>query len=328
MTATWGEHLLVTHLGRKLLRLLLVVLAVTAVTFLMVHLLPGDVAYTIGGETATADDIRAIREALGLDRSMLAQYRSWLGRLVHGDLGRSYLTGEPVLQAILSRLPVTLELLVISQLLALALALPAALICAYRSGSHVDRLISTGGFATLSIPSFVMALLTIYLFSVKLRWLPATGYTPLQAGVWANLKSFVLPALSIALIEWVVLMRVLRSDLITTLQQHYILMAKAKGLPPWRILLLHALRPSAFTMLTVMGLQVGRLLGEAVIVETLFALPGMGRLLVTAIYARDHLMVQGCVLVISIGYVTVNSAVDMLYTLLDPRIRREAAVGT
>ena len=123
-------------------------------------------------------------------------------------------------------------------------------------------------------------------------------------------------------------MRVLRSDLITTLQQHYILMAKAKGLPPWRILLLHALRPSAFTMLTVMGLQVGRLLGEAVIVETLFALPGMGRLLVTAIYARDHLMVQGCVLVISIGYVTVNSAVDMLYTLLDPRIRREAAVGT
>jgi peptide/nickel transport system permease protein len=311
--------------GRKLLRFILVVLAVTAITFLMVNLLPGDVAYMIGGEGATGEDIQAIREDLGLDRNMVIRYLAWLGNIIRGDLGKSYMTREPVLNAILARLPVTLELLVISQLLALLLALPAGIISAYRSGSFTDRLISTGGFATVSIPSFVMALVTIYLFSIRLRWLPATGYTPFFDGPWANIKSFILPALSIAFIEWVVLMRVLRSDMITTLQQNYILMAKAKGLPPWKILLQHALRSSSFTLITVFGIQVGRLLGEAVIVETIFALPGIGRLLVDAIYARDYLMVQGCVLLITIGYVTINSAVDMLYAVLDPRIRAEAS---
>jgi len=170
-----------------------------------------------------------------------------------------------------------------------------------------------------------MALVAIYLFSIQLRWLPATGYTPFFDGPWANIKSFVLPALSIALIEWVVLMRVLRSDMITTLQQNYILMAKAKGLPPWKILIGHALRPSSFTLITVFGIQIGRLLGEAVIVETIFALPGIGRLLINAIYARDYLMVQGCVLLITLGYVTINSVVDLLYAILDPRIRTEAS---
>jgi peptide/nickel transport system permease protein len=313
-----------TIIGRKLLRFILVVLAVTAITFLMVNLLPGDVAYTIAGESATAEDIHAIQEELGLDRSLTMRYFAWLGRIAQGDLGESYLTREPVLEAILTRLPVTLELLVISQLIALLLALPAGMLSAYCSGSRLDRLISTGGFATVSLPGFVMALLAIYLFSVKLHWLPATGYTPFFESPWANLKSFVLPALSIALIEWVVLMRVLRSDMITTLQQNYILMAKAKGLPPWKILLQHAFKPSSFTLITVFGIQVGRLLGEAVIVETIFALPGMGRLLLNAIYARDYLMVQGCVLVITIGYVTINSVVDMLYAFLDPRIRAEA----
>jgi peptide/nickel transport system permease protein len=311
--------------ARQLLRFLLVLLAVTAITFLMVHLLPGDVAYTIGGESASAADIRAIQKDLGLDRGLGVRYCAWLGRVLKGDLGRSYLTREPVLKTICARLPVTLELLILSQLLALLLALPAGIISAYRSGSRTDRLISAGGFATVSVPSFVMSLLAIYLFSVKLRWLPATGYTPLSEGLWANLKSFLLPALSIALIEWGVLMRVLRSDMITTLQQNYILMAKAKGLPPWKILLHHAFRPSVFTLITVFGIQVGRLLGEAVIVETIFALPGMGRLLIDAIYGRDPLIVQGSVLVITIGYVTINTLVDILYGLLDPRVRAEAS---
>lgn len=219
-------------IGKKLLRFLLVVLAVTAITFLVVNLLPGDVAYMIGGEGASLADVQIIREKLGLDRHIAARYLSWLGQVVRGDLGKSYLTREPVLDAILARLPVTLELLVISQMLALLLALPAGIISAYRSGSPVDRLINTGGFATISMPSFVMALLAIYLFSIKLRWLPATGYIPFAENPWNNLKSFVLPSVSIALIEWVVLMRVLRSDMITTLQQNYILMARAKGLPP------------------------------------------------------------------------------------------------
>ena len=311
--------------GKKIFRFLFILLAVTLITFLMVNLLPGDVSYRIGGETASVEDIETIRKDLGFENNIFVRYFYWLGRLLKGDLGESYLTHEPVLGAILSRLPVTLELLIISQLLALMLALPAGMISAYKSGSLTDRLINTGGFATLSIPGFVMALAAIYLFSIQLRWLPATGYTPFFDSPWANIRSFILPALSIALIEWVVLMRVLRSDMITTLGQNYILMAKAKGLPSWKIVIHHALRPSSFTLITVLGIQVGRLLGEAVIIETIFALPGIGRLLMDAIDARDYQMVQGCVLLITVGYVTVNSMVDILYLVLDPRIKSEAS---
>jgi peptide/nickel transport system permease protein len=289
----------------------------------MINLLPGDVAYIVGGEEATPEDIEAIRKNLGLDQNIVVRYIAWLKSAASGDLGESHLTREPVLSTIIARLPVTLELLIISQCMALILALPFGIVCAYRSNSMVDRLINGIGFATLSIPSFVMALLAIYLFSIKLRWLPATGYVLVSENIGANLKSFVLPGLSIAMIEWVVLMRVLRSDMITTLGQNYILMAKAKGLPPWRVLLQHALRPSSFTLITVLGIQIGRHLGEAVIVETIFALPGIGRLLIDSIYARDDQMVQGCVLFITIGYVISNSVVDLLYTVLDPRIRTE-----
>ena len=309
--------------GKKALRFVLVVLAVSALTFLLINLLPGDVAYIVGGEESTPADIEAIRKNLGLDQNIVARYLTWLKNAASGDLGESYLSREPVLGTIIDRLPVTLELLIVSQCMALILALPFGIVGAYRSNSVVDRLVNGIGFATLSIPSFVMALLTIYLFSIKLRWLPATGYVALSANISANLKSFVLPGLSIAMIEWVVLMRVLRSDMITTLGQNYILMAKAKGLPPWRVLLQHALRPSSFTLITVLGIQIGRHLGEAVIVETIFALPGIGRLLIDSIYARDYQMVQGCVLFITIGYVIINSLVDLLYTVLDPRIRTE-----
>ena len=315
-------------LAQKAFRFILVILAVSALTFLMVNLLPGDVAYIIGGEEATQADIESIRKSLGLDQNIIVRYFNWLKKVVQGDLGESYLTHESVLKTIIARLPVTLELLVISQCMALILALPAGIFSAYRNGSIIDRLVNGTGFATLSIPSFVMALLTIYLFSIQLRWLPATGYVPLSINIGANLKSFVLPGLSIAMIEWVVLMRVLRSDMITTLGQNYILMAKAKGLPPWRVLLQHALRPSSFTLITVLGIQIGRHLGEAVIVETIFALPGIGRLLIDSIYARDYQMVQGCVLLITIGYVIINSIVDLLYSLLDPRIRTGGAHGS
>jgi peptide/nickel transport system permease protein len=308
---------------KKILRLVLVSLAVTAMTFLMVNLLPGDIADMIGGQAASQEDIKAIRKGLGLDRNILVRYVTWLGDLFQGDLGQSYLTQESVLHVILTRLPVTVELLVISQIFTLLLALPAGVFSAYRNGSLPDRLISISGFATLSIPSFVMALVGIYVFAIQLCWLPATGHTPFSYGFWANIRSFILPALSIALIEWVVLMRVLRSDMITTLQQNYILMARAKGLPPWKILLHHALRPSSFTLVTVLGMQIGRLLGGAVIIETIFTLPGIGRLLVNAIYARDYMVVQGCILLITIGYVVINTIVDILYHILDPRIRTE-----
>jgi peptide/nickel transport system permease protein len=289
----------------------------------MVDWLPGDIAYIIGGEGASQQDIESIRKDLGRDRNLVIRYFFWLGNLLRGDLGNSYLTQEPVLNVILERLPVTIELLFVSQLIALMLALPAGIVSAYRKGSLIDRLINISGFATLSIPSFIMALVTIYLFAIQLRWLPATGYTPVSYGIWENVKSFILPGISIALIEWVALMRMLRSDMIDTLQQNYILMARAKGLPKWKILLNHALRPSSFTLVTLLGIQIGRLIGGAVIVETIFALPGIGRLLVTSIYSRDVMIIQGCVLLITIAYVSINTVVDILYHILDPRIGRE-----
>ena len=308
---------------RKILRLILVGLVVTSLTYWMVNSLPGDVADVIVGHGTSPEDSQAFRKELGIDRNILTRYVTWLGCLAKGDLGQSYLTQESVLSVIMTRLPVTIELIAISQALTLILALPTGIISAYQSGTTLDRLISISGFASLSIPSFVMALLGIYVFAIQLRLLPATGYTQLSYGIWANIKSFILPSLSLALTEWVVLMRVLRSDMITTLQQEYILMAKAKGLPPWKVLLHHTLRPSSFSLVTVLGMQIGRLLGGAVIIETLFALPGIGRLLVNAINTRDYMVVQGCILLITIGYVIINTIVDILYHLLDPRIRAD-----
>jgi len=312
---------------RKLARLVVVLLAVSAITFLMVNLLPGDVAYVIGGEDSTPDDIQAIREAFGLDKHIFIRYVGWLGNILRGDFGNSYLTHEPVLPAIATRLPVTIELILISQIIALALALPAGIYSAYRNDSFVDRCISGSGFATLSIPSFVMALLLIFIFALRLQWLPATGYTPLSEGLWQNLKTFILPSLSIALIEWVPLMRVLRSDMIVTLREDFIMVARAKGMPTWRILFRDALKPSSLTLITLIGLQVGHWIGAAVIIEMIYAMPGIGRLLVNAVFSRDFLMVQGCVLFITVAYVVINALVDFLYIVLDPRIRREVHHG-
>lgn len=311
----------VPWLMRKLVRLATVLFAVTVVTFFMVDVLPGDVADSIGGGEISREDLAGIRSELGLDRDAATRYRDWIGRVLRGDLGRSYLTGEPVRAAICARLPVTIELIVFSQVLALLMAVPAGMLAAYRSNSTLDRVISAVGFATLSIPGFVMALVFIYVFSLRLQWLPATGFTPISEGIAANLKSLLLPALSIALLEWVVLMRVLRSDMITTLQQDYILLARAKGLPPWKVLWRHGLRASSFTMVTLVGLQMARHLGEAVVIETIFTLPGVGRLFYEAIGNRDTLVVQGCVLLIAAGYVTINALIDMIYPLIDPRIR-------
>jgi peptide/nickel transport system permease protein len=313
--------------SRRLVRFLWVVLTVSAATFVMTDVLPGDAAYTIAGPEATARDIDAIRESLGLDRNPLIRYGQWLSRVARGDLGESLLNHQPVLDTILSRLPVTLELMVLSQLLALGLAIPLGVVCAYKERSALDRALSTVAFGIMSVPVFVMGLALIYGFAIQLRWLPATGYTPLAYGLWPNLRSILLPAVCLAMVEWVPLMRVLRSDMIATLQQDYILMAKSKGLPTGHILFRHALRPSSLSLITLMGIQIGHLIGGSMIVETLFALPGIGRLVVGAIYSRDTALIQGCVLVITIGYVGANAAVDALYAILDPRVRSGAAGG-
>jgi len=312
-------------LGRRLLYLLPVLLAVTLLTFLIASLLPGDLAYTILGDQATPDKVEALRAQMGLDRPIWERYLLWLGNAVQGDLGRSFRTGETVLAAVIDRLPVSLELMVMAEVLGLVIAIPLAILCAVRSGSATDRFLTGLAFGKLSLPPFMVAILLIYLFAVSLNLLPATGWIPFAEDPVANLRSFVLPALTLAIAEWPVLMRVLRSDMIATLQEDYIAMAKAKGLKPSRILLVHALKPSSLTLVTVTGINIGRLIGGALIIETIFALPGIGRLLVGAIYARDFIILQGVVLFVAVGFVMVNFIVDMLYAVLDPRIRHGRA---
>ena len=314
-------------LVRKLLRLVFVVFAVTVLTFLMVNLLPGDVAYLFAGLDASAAEIEAIRQDLGLDRPLVVRYLEWVTNLLQGDMGLSYRTSEPVAEAILSRLPVTIELMVLAQVAAIGLAVPLGVLCAYRQNRWVDKVVTLAGFAMISIPPFVMALILIFVFALRLGILPATGYTPLSEGLWDNLRTFILPALSIALIEWVTLMRLLRNDMIVTLQEDYIAMARAKGLPTWHILLRHALRPSSFSLITILGIQVGALIGGTLIIESLFALPGVGRLLLIGIFSRDYMIVQGCILFIAVAYVLINFLVDLAYSMLDPRIRVEGRGG-
>jgi peptide/nickel transport system permease protein len=311
--------------ARRLLYLVPVLVAVSLLTFLIASLLPGDLAYVILGDQATPDKVAALRHDMGLDQPIWWRYLSWLRHVLQGDFGRSFRTGQTVLQVVSERLPVSLELMFLAELGALAIGIPLAIACAVRSGSAFDRFMTGSAFSMLSVPAFLSAILLIYLFAVELRWLPATGYVPFEEDPLGNLRCFVLPALTLALGEWPVLMRVLRSDMIATLQEDYIAMARAKGLKPSRILLVHALKPSSLTLVTVTGINIGRLIGGALIVETIFALPGLGRLLVGAIYARDFIILQGVVLFVAVGFVIVNFIVDMLYAVLDPRIRHGRA---
>ena len=308
-------------IGRRLLYLLPVMLAVSLLTFFVAALLPGDIASVLLGDQATPETLAALRREMGLDQPLLVRYFIWLGHVLQGDFGRSFRTGQTVLAAVVERLPVSFELLLFAQVIGLSVGVPLAIICAVRQGSWFDRAMTGGAFGMLSLPSFLSAILLIWLLAVQWELLPATGYTPFSEDPWDNLVGFILPALTLALGEWPVIMRVLRSDMIATLQEDYINMARAKGLKRRRILLVHALKPSSLTLVTVTGINIGRLIGGAVIVETIFALPGIGRLLVTAIYSRDLMMLQGVVLLVACGFVMINFLVDLLYAALDPRIR-------
>jgi peptide/nickel transport system permease protein len=312
---------MVMFVVRRLLGMMPVLLAVSLLTFLIAALLPGDLAFVILGDQATPENVAALRHDLGLDQPLWWRYLSWLGHVVQGDLGRSFRTGQTVLQAVAERFPVSLQLMMMAEFIGLLIGVPIAIACAARAGGAFDRFMTGSAFAMLSMPSFLVAILLIYLFAVELRWLPATGYVPFTEEPLANLRFFVLPALTLALAEWPGIMRVLRSDMIATLQEDYIALAKAKGLKPSRILFVHALKPSSLTLVTVTGINIGRLLGGTLIVESIFALPGIGRLLVGAIYTRDLIILQGVVLLVACGFVIVNFIVDMLYAVLDPRIR-------
>lgn len=315
-------------LVRKVPWLLFTMLAVSFLTFMLTSLLPGDPARSILGDQATPEAIAAVRDDLGLDRPLPVRYLSWLGNALTGDLGRSYQTGQEVTSAIKDRVPVTLQLGLMAVGIALVLAIPLGIISAYRSGGGVDRVITGGTFALLSVPSFMMAILLIYGFAVYFRLFPATGWTRFTVDPMESLRGAFLPAFSLAGVNIAVFTRLLRSDMIATLQEDYVTMAEAKGLSTPRILFRHALRLSSFSLLTVVGIQLGAVIGGSVVVEEIFALPGVGRLLFSSILGRDLVMVQGVVLVISAAYITVNFVVDLAYSFLDPRIRHGHARST
>ena len=306
---------------RRLPSLFATLLAVSILTFLMTSLLPGDPALQIlGAENATPEAIAAVRSELNLDDPLPVRYLHWIGDALTGDFGRSYRTNEPVSQAIIERLPVTAEIGILAIAIALAIAIPVGMLSAYRAGTRTDKVISSTSFGLLAVPNFMVAILLILVFAVWLGVLPATGWVNFTDNPVQNLRSALLPALSLAVAEMAVYTRLLRTDMIATLQQDFVTMARVKGVSNRRILFRHALRPSSFSLLTVAGVQVGAIIGGSVVIETLFAVPGVGRLLLEAVLVRDLLMVQGVALVIAVSYVVVNFTVDILYSYLDPRI--------
>ncbi|MFP4553632.1 MAG: ABC transporter permease [Actinomycetota bacterium] len=309
----------------KLRRLAAVLLLVTFATFALLDLLPGDPAVAIVGEGGTPEQIERVRQDLELDRPMPVRYVSWLGDVATGDLGRSHRTGQPVWQAIEQRLPVSLQLMAVAQILALAFALPLGIAAAYRPGSFLDRASMGSGYALVAMPPFILGMLLIVIFSGWLGVLPATGFVRVSGDLWGNFRTSLLPSVTLAAGLMAVYQQLLRADMILTLQKDYVLMAKAKGLRTWHILLRHALRPSSFSLVTLAGLNMGRLIGGSVIVEVLFAIPGIGQLMVQSIYTRDFIMLQGLILLVSVAYVAINMLVDLLYTILDPRVRPNAS---
>ena len=307
----------------RLTRLALTLLVVSFVTFVGVNVLPGDAINALIPIDAQQDRefVEQVREEWGLNDPMIVRYGRWLGNAVQGDLGDSIVTGRPVTDEIVHRLPITLEIMFVAVGLSLLLAIPLGLLSAYREGRRPDRVISGVAQLGLSMPVFVTGLILIYFFALKLHWFPATGWNRLSNGIGPNLKTVALPAISLAITEAAVYTRVLRSDVITTLKENYILSARAKGLTDRYILFRHGLRPSLLTLVTVVGLSIGTLIGGTLVVEYLFAIPGLGRRIFSAIYQRDFMMVQGITILITAFYVIVNTVVDLAYMVVDPRIR-------
>jgi peptide/nickel transport system permease protein len=313
---------------RKLITLVPTILLVSALTFFLTSLLPGDPALQVlGGAEPSQEAIEAVRADLGLDKPLPVRYVNYLGDIARGDFGRSYRTRQPVLEAIFERLPVTFEIGFVALVVSIIVAVPLGILSAYKANGAIDRTITTASFGLLAIPSFMTALLMLYIFAVYLGLFPATGWTRITEDPVQNLRRVVLPATALGIGQLATYTRLLRSDMIATLQEDFVSMARAKGLPTWRILFRHALRPSSFSLLTIVGLQVGALIGGAVIVEQFFALPGVGRLLFESIAQRDLVMVQGVVLFLALATVFANFAVDLLYSVLDPRIRRGSSAA-
>ncbi len=312
---------MLSYIGRRIAATLPVMGVVAVVVFALLHLSPGDPAAVIAGDHATVAEVEKVRAQLGLDRPLPVQFVGWVADVVRGDLGVSIYNNQPVATMILQRAEPTLALALCTLIVALAGAIPLGVIAAWKAGTWIDRLIM--GFAVLgfSFPVFVIGYGLIYLLSLQLELLPVQGYSPLKAGLVSFLSHMVMPSLALGWVLMALFARMTRTSMLEVLSQDYIRTAHAKGLTQTRVLALHALKNAAVPIVTTVGIGVALLIGGVVVTETVFAIPGIGRLTVDAILRRDYPVIQGVVLVFSAIYVLINLAVDLSYTLLDPRIR-------
>jgi peptide/nickel transport system permease protein len=316
---------------RRLLQIVPTVLMITFVVFVMMQSVPGDPVVALLGDAYDADDAVKVRETYGLDRPVVVQYAIWLGKLVRGDWGRSILSGRPVLDDVLVRLPVTLELIVLSMGVALLIAIPAALVGALRQNTWADYTATSVAMIGVSIPEFFIGVLLLLVFSIGLGgFLPSSGWVYLPGtcpamvcgvSLWGNLQHVLMPAIALGVGRAAILTRLLRSSMLEVIRSEYVTTARAKGLSERPVVLKHALKNALIPTVTVMGLQVGFLIGGAIVVETLFAMPGLGTFGIDAIIARDYQQVQGFALITALAFVVINLLVDLTYTFLDPRIR-------
>lgn len=320
---SWTPPTWLSFVGRKLGHILIVLVSVTFLVSLMIDLLPGDPARVILGMEATEEQLDVVREDLHLDKSVFVRYGLWLSSAVQGDFGTSYRTGQDVGDAIMQRIPVSLELMILVQVIALVAAIGFAMFVTYRPNGWIDRASSVFSLVAISSPHFVIGLLLVFVFAVTFGTVPASGFEPLSAGLGPNLLTVILPAFALSLEPAGVYFRLLRGDMKATMNEDFVLAAQAKGMSSANILLRQVFRPSSFSMVTLAGINTARLIGSAVVIETLFALPGLGRMLVDSVYARDYVSIQAVVAVIAVFYVIVNIFIDLLYLVLDPRVRSQ-----
>jgi peptide/nickel transport system permease protein len=306
---------------RRLLAVVPVMLVVATVTFVLVHLAPGDPASVIAGPYASADDVAKLRHQLGLDEALPVQLVRWYGRLLRGDLGDSIFLRRPVTEAIVDRLEPTLLLTTWATLVAILIGVPAGIVSARYHNSAVDQSLMGLALVGLSVPNFLLGLLMILVFGVWLRWLPVAGYVPVEAGVWSNLRSLVMPSLALGLVQSALIARITRSSMLDVLREQFVLTGRAKGLAENVVVYKHALKNAIIPTLTVIGITFALLIGGAVVIETVFNIPGLGRLIISAVLRRDYPVIQGVVLLIAVTYTAVNLLVDLAYLVVDPRVR-------
>jgi len=310
-----------TYVARRLLALLPVALVVATVAFVLMHLAPGDPASVIAGPYASADDVKRLQHQLGLDAPLPAQLVRWYARLLRGDLGDSIFLRRPVLEAIADRVEPTLLLTSLATLLAVAIGVPAGIVSARRPNSSEDQALMLFALLGISVPNFLLGLLLILVFSVHLGWFPVAGYSPLEHGALQTLRSLVLPAVALGVVQSGLIARITRSAMLDVLREPFILAGRAKGLAERTVVWKHALKNAMIPTVTIIGVSFAVLLGGAIVVETVFNIPGLGRLIISAVLRRDYPVIQGVVLCVAAVYMVINLLVDLSYLAFDPRVR-------